>query len=229
MIGFGLLSGGLGIVLSKFVSRVKAFNVTAITLYVMPTVLFVVAMGSWIKDVTGIPIEILVLGMVEIIIGSVMFVAINLPILMRSLRHVLIKVRGLKGVAQISPSLISSHITRSTLTFAIFAIILTLNVIVATLIPTNLGTVSQKENESRGVDLSVFLSTPEAIIPGTSFSQQLFKIDDRITDVIGFKTFQPKDYTKFSALKKPFSQGFDASTDILPISLGEFKVGANQG
>ena len=223
MIGFGLLSGGLGIVLSKFISRVKAFDITAITLYVMPVVLFAVAMGNWITGVTGIPIEILVLGMVEIIIGSVMFVALNLPILMRSLRHILIKVRGLKGVGQISPSLISSHITRSTLTFAIFAIILTLNVIVATLIPTNLGTLAQKEEESRGVDLSVFLSKPEAIIPGTSFSQQLYKIDERITDVIGFKTFRPKDYTKFSALKEPLSPGFDPSTDILPISLGEFK------
>jgi hypothetical protein len=109
------------------------------------------------------------------------------------------------------------------LTFAIFAIILTLNVIVATLIPTNLGTLTQKEQESRGIDLSVFLSKPEAIIPGTSYSQQLYKLDGRITDVIGFKTFKPKDYTKFSALKDPLSPGFDASTDILPIGLGEFK------
>jgi len=223
MIGFGLLSGGLGIVLSKFINRVKAFNITAVTLYIMPSILFIVAMGNWIKGVTGIPIEILVLGMFEIIIGSVMFVALNLPILMRSLRHILIKVMGLKGVGQISPSLISSHITRSTLTFAIFAIILTLNVIVATLIPTNLGTLAQKEEETRGIDLSVFLSKPEAIIPGTSYSQELYKIDKRITDVIGFKTFQPKDYTKFTALKEPFSPGFDATTDILPISLSEFK------
>ena len=223
LIGFGLLSGGLGIVSSKFISRVKAFNITAITLYVMPSVLFVEAMGNWITSVTGFPIEILILGLVEIIIGSVMFVAFNLPILMRSLRHILTKVRGLKGVGQISPSLISSHTTRSTLTFAIFAIILTLNVIVAALIPTTLGTLAQKEEESRGVDLSVFLSKPEVIIPGTSFSQQLYKIDGRITDVIGFKTFQPKDYTKFSALKEPFSSGFDASTDILPMRLGELK------
>jgi ABC-type antimicrobial peptide transport system permease subunit len=223
MIGFGLLSGGAGIVLSKFISRVKAFNITAITLYVMPVVLFVFAMGNWITGVAGIPIEILVLGMGEIIIGSVMFVAFNLPILMRSLRYILIRIKGLKGVGQISPSLISSHITRSTLTFAIFAIILTLNVIVATLIPTNLGTLTQKEQESRGIDISVFLSKPEVIIPGTSFSQQLYKIDDRIVDVIGFKTFKPTDYTTFSALKDPTSSGFDARTDILPIGLGEFK------
>ena len=223
MIGFGTLSGGLGIVLSKYIKRSIAFNITAITLYIMPAILFIEAMGNWITDINGIPIEILIIGMIEIIIGSVTFVAINLPTLMRALRHMLIRIKGAKGVGQISPALISSHITRSTLTFAIFAIILTLNVLVATLIPTSLGTLSQTENETRGIDLSVFLNKPEAIINGTSFSEQLYKIDNRITDIIGFKTFHPKDFTKFSALNEPFSTDFDASTDILPIDLAEFK------
>ena len=191
MIGFGLLSGGIGLVLSKFISRVKAFNITAIALYIMPTILFAVAMGNWITDITGIPIEILIIGIIEILAGSILFVALNLPALMRGLRRVLIGIQGLRAVGQISPSLISSHVTRSTLTFAIFAIILTLNVVVATLIPTNLGTVTQSEEESRGIDLTVFLNKPEAIINGTSFSNELYKIDQRITDVIGFKTFKP--------------------------------------
>jgi ABC-type antimicrobial peptide transport system permease subunit len=223
LIGSGLLSGGLGIILSKYIKRTVSFNITAITLYLMPAILFVEAMGKWITDVSGIPIEILIVGMIEIIVGSVLFVAINLPIIMRALRHVLIRIKGAKGVGQISPTLISSHVTRSTLTFAIFAIILTLNVIVATLIPTSLGTIAQTERESRGIDLAVFLNKPETIINGTSFSQQLQKLDTRITDVIGFKTFQPKDFTKFSALSEPFSEEFDASTDILPINLAEIK------
>jgi ABC-type antimicrobial peptide transport system permease subunit len=224
MTGFGLLSGGIGLVLSKFISRVKAFNITAIALYIMPTILFAVALGNWITDIAGIPIEILIIGMIEILTGSILFVALNLPALMRGLRRVLIGIRGLRGVGQISPSLISSHITRSTLTFAIFAIILTLNVIVATLIPTNLGTVTQSEEESRGVDLTVFLNKPEAIINGTSFSSELYRIDQRITDVIGFKTFKPNmDYTKFTALEDPFSSEFDPSSDMLPVAIGEFK------
>jgi ABC-type antimicrobial peptide transport system permease subunit len=223
LIGSGLLAGGTGIILSKFIKRTKAFNITAITLYIMPAILFAIAMKDWITGVQGIPIEILVIGMMEIIIGSVMFVALNLPIMMRSLRRTLINIKGLKGVAQISPSLISSHVTRSTLTFAIFAIILTLNVVVATLIPTNLGTLSQQEQQSRGIDLSVFLNKPEAIINGTSYAQQLYTVDKHITDVIGFKTYQPKDYTKFTALSQPFSPEFDASKDILPIKLAEFK------
>ena len=224
MTGFGLLSGGIGLVLSKFVSRVKAFNITAVALCLMPTILFAVALGNWITEIAGIPIEILIIGIIELLAGSILFVALNLPALMRGLRRVLIGTRGLRGVGQISPSLISSHITRSTLTFAIFAIILTLNVIVATLIPTNLGTVTQSEEESRGIDLTVFLNKPEAIINGTTFSGELYKIDQRITDVIGFKTFKPNmDYTKFTALENPFSSEFDASSDILPVAIGEFK------
>ena len=224
MMGFGFFTGGLGLVLSRFMDRVKAFNITAITLWVFPSILFVVAMGNWVTDITGFSIEILILGIIEILIGSIMFVALNLPIIMRGLRNVLINIRGVKGVGQISPALISSHITRSTLTFAIFAIILTLNVLVATLIPTNLGAATQIEEDSKGVDFAIFLSKPEAIIAGTSFSDELYRIDDRITDVIGFKTFQPNlDFSKFIALEDPLSSEFDSSTDLLPIGTGEFK------
>jgi len=224
MMGFGLFAGGLGFVLSRFMDRVKAFNITAVTFWIIPSILFVVAMGNWVTDITGLSIEILILGIIEIIIGSILFVALNLPIVMRGLRNVLINIRGVKGVGQISSSLISSHITRSTLTFAIFAVILTLNVVVAALIPTSLGTVTQIEEDSRGVDFAVFLSKPEAIISGTSYSDELYKIDGRITDVIGFKTFQPnQDFTKFIALENPLSFEFDYRTDLLPIGTGEFK------
>jgi hypothetical protein len=220
-----LLSGGAGLVLSKFINRVKAFNLVAISLYTIPTILFVVAMGNWITDISRIPIEILILGMAEILSGSILFVAQSIyPSLMRGLRSVLINIQGLKGVGQISPSMISAHITRSTLTFAIFTIILTLNVIVATLIPTNLGTITQYETESRGVDLTVFLNKPEAIIIGTTYSKELYKIDQHITDVIGFKTFNPgTDFTKFTALRNPFSTEFEAGKDMLPVKIGEFK------
>jgi hypothetical protein len=204
--------------------RVKAFNIAAITLWAIPSILFVIAMGNWVTDITEFSIEILILGIAEILIGSILFIALNLPIVMRGLRNILINIRGVKGVAQISPSLISSHISRSTLTFAIFAIILTLNVVVATLIPTSLGTVTKIEEDSRGIDLAVKLSKPEAIISDTSYSNELAAIDNRITDVIGFKTFQPQqDFTKFIALKDPSSPEFDSRTDLLPIGTGEFK------
>jgi len=224
LIGAGLLSAGIGLMLSHFIDRVKAFNITAIALWTMPAILFVVAMGDWITDITGISVEILMIGVMEIIIGSVLFVALNLPIVMRALRQVIIKMKGVKGVAQISPALISSHKSRSTLTFAIFAVILTLNVLVATLIPTNLGTVAQTEDDSRGIDLFVALNKPEAVLNGTSYTQELYKIDPSITDVIGLRTYRSTtDYTKFTALKNPQSAAFNPSADLLPIGAAELR------
>ncbi|MCW4005707.1 MAG: FtsX-like permease family protein [Candidatus Bathyarchaeota archaeon] len=224
LIGSGLLFTGIGLVLSRFISATKAFNITALALWLMPTLLFVVAMGTWITDIIDISIEILMIGVMEIIVGSVLFVALNLPVVMKGLRRVLIKVRGLKGVGQISPALISSHKSRSTLTFAIFAVILTLNVLVATLIPTNLGTVTQSEEDSRGVDFFVSLNKPEALISGTSYASELYKLDSSLTDVIGLRTYySATDYTKFTVLVDPASPQYNPTSDMLPLKAVELR------
>ncbi|MCK5592923.1 ABC transporter permease, partial [Candidatus Bathyarchaeota archaeon] len=224
LIGAGLLFFGVGIILSHFIDRAKALSFTAVTLWATPFVLFVIAMGEWIPTSSGLAPDVLIIGMMEILIGSILFVALNLPIVMRALRRLLIKVRGVKGVAQIAPSLISSHITRSTLTFAIFAVILTLNVTVATLVPTNLSSVVQTEEDSRGVDLIVHLNKPEAISTGFAYTEELYKLDGHITDVIGFKTYRPTtDFQKFVALKDPYSPEFNSQTDMLPLGYGELR------
>jgi ABC-type antimicrobial peptide transport system permease subunit len=222
LVGTGLIAAGLGFTLSHFINRVKAFNVTAVVLWVMPAILFIVAMDLWIKDITGVSIQILIIGIIEIVVGSVLFVALNLPFLMRALRMLTIRIKGLQGVAQISPPLISSHKSRSTLTFAIFAIILTLNVLVATLIPTNLGTITQTEQDSRGIDIFISLNKPEQILNQTSYTQELYQIDPAITDVIGLRTYKPNtDYTKFTALSNPSSPTFNPSTQLLPLKICE--------
>jgi len=224
LIGAGLLFSGVGIILSRFIDRTKALIFTAVTIWATPFVLFVFAMGEWIPTISGLAADILIIGIMEILIGSVLFVALNLPIVMRALRRLLIRIRGVKGVAQIAPSLISSHITRSTLTFAIFAVVLTLNVTVATLVPTSLSSVVQTEEDSRGVDLIVHLNKPEAISTGISYMEELYKLDVHITDVIGFKTYRPTtDFQKFVTLKDPYSPEFNAQTDMLPLGYGELR------
>jgi ABC-type antimicrobial peptide transport system permease subunit len=224
LIGAGLLFSGVGIILSRFIDRAKALIFTAVTLWAAPFVLFVIAMGEWIPNISGLAPDILMIGIMEILIGSILFVAINLPIVMRTLRRLLLKIGRAKGVAQIAPSLISSHITRSTLTFAIFAVVLTLNVTVATLVPTNLSSVVQTEEDSRGIDLIVHINKPEAISTGISYTEELYKLDGHITDIIGFKTYRPKmDFQKFVALKDPYSSEFNSQTDLLPLGYGELR------
>jgi ABC-type antimicrobial peptide transport system permease subunit len=230
LIGTGLLFSGVGMVLSRFISRVKALNFTAIVIWAIPVFLFVVAMGEWIPDISGLAPDILMIGVMEMVVGSVLFISVNLPPFMNALRRFLVKVKGLKGVGQIAPALISSHKARSTLTFAIFAVILTLNVMVATLVPTNLSSVIETEQDSRGVDLSVFLNKPEAQLANTSYAEELYKIDSHITDVISFKTYSTTtDYLKFVAVNNPHSPDFDYQTSLLPIGYGEITAGQIRG
>ena len=222
LVGAGLLFPGLGIVLSRFISRVKALNITATAIWAMPVILFVVAMGEWIPDISGLATDILIIGVMEIVVGSVLLVSVNLPPVMNALRNLLVKIRGLKGVGQIAPALISSHKARSTLTFAIFAVILTLNVTVATLVPTNLSSVIEAEEDSRGIDLIVFLNKPEAHLVNTSYTEELYKLDSHIADVIAFKTYKPgTNYQKYVAVSDPYSPEFKFQTDLLPIGYGE--------
>jgi ABC-type antimicrobial peptide transport system permease subunit len=222
LIGSALLFSGLGVVLSRFISRVKALNITAIAIWAMPVILFVVAMGEWIPDISGLAPDILIIGVIEIVIGSVLLVSVNLPPVMNALRNLLVKIRGLKGVGQIAPALISSHKARSTLTFAIFAVILTLNVTVATLVPTNLSSVIETEENSRGIDLIVFLNKPEAQLVNTSYTEELYNLDSHIADVIAFKTYKPAtNYLKYVAVNNPYSKEFNVNTDLLPLGYGE--------
>ena len=224
LIGAGLLFSGIGLVLSRFISRTKALNFTAITIWAAPVFLFVIAMGEWIPDISGLAPDILIISVTEIMVGSVLFVSVSLPPLMRALRRFLVKIKGLKGVGQIAPALISSHKTRSTLTFAIFAVVLTLNVTVATLVPTNLSSIIETEQDSRGIDLIISLSKPEANITGLSYIEELYKIDNHITDVIGFKTYRstnPLDLSGYVALEDPRSSNFSAQNDLLPLGYGE--------
>ena len=230
LVGAGLLFSGVGIILSRVIDRAKALIFTAVGLWGTPFVLFAIAMGEWIPTISGLAPDILIAGIIEILVGSVLFVALNLPVVMRALRRLLIRLRGVRGVAQVAPSLISSHMTRSTLTFAIFAVVLTLNVTVATMVPTNLSSTVQAESDSRGIDLVVRLNKPEAIAAGVSYAEELYKLDDHITDVIGFKTYRPTmDFQRFVALKDPFSPEFSARTDLLPLGYGELRADQIRG
>ncbi|MHA2093082.1 MAG: FtsX-like permease family protein [Candidatus Hodarchaeales archaeon] len=227
LLGAGFLFSGLGIVLSRYISRTKAFNLTSIVLWGTPVFMFVVAMGNgWISDMSGSSLNILIIAIIEVVIGSVMLVGMNLPYVMRLLRSTLIKIRGVKGVAQVAPALISSHKTRSTLTFAIFAVVLTLNVTVASLVATNIdSTIGQSEEDSRGIDLYVQLSDPEHILPDTSYTELLYGLDSSIEDVIGMKTFTPSstDFVRYVATKNPFSTDFNPHEHLLPLTFGELR------
>lgn len=229
LLGAGFLFTGLGIILSRYIRRNIAFNITAFVLWATPVFMFLVAFSQrWITDMAGMSFDLLIIALIEVIIGSVMIVGLNLMPLMQFLRGTLIKISGIKGVAQIAPALVSSHAARATLTFAIFAVVLTLNVTVASLVATNISsTVGQSEEDSRGIDLYVTLSNPEVKLNTTSYTEELYKLDEHIIDVIGFKTFTPGliDIQNFVATKNPYdpTSGFNPYEHLLPLGYVELR------
>ena len=152
-----------------------------------------------------------------------MLIGLNLSPIMDTIRNILIRFNFSKGVAQVAPNLIKSHKTRSTLTFAIFAVILTLNVLIATMVATQTNSTIGKSNEdSRGVDLSITLSTPENTT--FSYSNLVKGLDNRITDVIPFRsciTCMSSNQPLSISTKDPTSKDWDPIKDSLPVQMIE--------
>lgn len=224
ILGLGLLASGLGIVLTRFINRVKALNITAITLWALPIYAYLVTL-KWVNlGGAGNTSEFLLITIIELIIGSVLLIGLDLGPIMDFIRNILIKFNFSKGVAQVAPNLIKSHKTRSTLTFAIFAVILTLNVLIATMVATQTNsTIGKANSDSRGVDISVSLSQPEN--PAYNYSnliQQLYP--NQITDVIPFRTCTlclPNNQPLLVATQNPNSKDFNPLKDYLPLQMVE--------
>ena len=188
--GLGLIFAGIGTSLTRFIDRVRAINITAIALWLLPITAYMWTL-QWVASSTNGPsgntTGFLLVSIIEIVIGSVLLIGLNLNIIMGALRAILIKFSLFKGVGQISPAMIKSHKTRSTLTFAIFAVVLTLNVTIASLVATQINSSIGKANEdSHGVDIAVSLSKPENTT--YSYTSLLKNVSTDITDVIPFRT-----------------------------------------
>jgi ABC-type antimicrobial peptide transport system permease subunit len=223
VLGLGVFLSGLSIVLTRFIDRIKALNIMAITLWGLPIYSYLVTL-KWVDANSGSSFSsFLLITIIEIVIGSVLFLGINLSPFMDVLRNFLIRFNVSKGIAQVAPNLIKSHKTRSTLTFAIFAVILTLNVTIATMVATqSQQTVGQANEDSRGVDLYVKLSEPE--VTTHSYKTLIQNLDSRITDVIPFRTCTQciKAGEPFIvSLRDPTSQNYNPNTDVLPMQIIE--------
>ncbi|MFX1513299.1 MAG: ABC transporter permease, partial [Promethearchaeota archaeon] len=226
LLATGILAIGFGIVLTRYSDPVKAGNVTGIILWSVPCFVYLEGL-SWIEVMVGNPTNMLLISVLELVAGSVILVGLNLPPVMNSLRYFLSRIPNFEGVSQIAPAMISSHKARSTLTFAIFGVILTLNVTIATMVATQSGTMIQDaEDDARGVDIVVNLDSPE--VADFSYAEELYRVDERIQDVIPFRS---RDYINIGGLdiislvylKDPYSPDFDINMDILPLRMVEAK------
>ncbi|MHA2370094.1 MAG: ABC transporter permease, partial [Candidatus Hodarchaeales archaeon] len=132
LLAIGFYSIGIGLVASRYVSKYKAWNIAGALLWISAISIYLVGF-DWIEKMEGSVTNLMMYSMIELVTGAILLVGLNLTPLMNGLRAIFRRIPNFEGVSQIAPAMISAHKTRSTLTFAIFGVILTLNVMIATM------------------------------------------------------------------------------------------------
>jgi ABC-type antimicrobial peptide transport system permease subunit len=226
LLAIGFYSIGIGLVASRYISNYKAWNIAGALLWISAISIYLVGF-DWIEKMEGSVTNLMMYSMIELVTGAILLVGLNLTPLMNGLRVIFRRIPNFEGVSQIAPAMISAHKTRSTLTFAIFGVILTLNVMIATMVATNNHTMlSNAENDARGVDMVVNLASPE--VAGFSYTNELYRLDSRITDVIPFRSRDfiftgIQDSLSLVYLEHPYSPEFDFTQDVWPLRMVEAK------
>jgi ABC-type antimicrobial peptide transport system permease subunit len=226
LLAIGFYSIGIGLVASRYVSKYKAWNIAGALLWISAISIYLVGF-DWIEKMEGSVTNLMMYSMIELVTGAILLVGLNLTPLMNGLRAIFRRIPNFEGVSQIAPAMISAHKTRSTLTFAIFGVILTLNVMIATMVATNNHTMlSNAENDARDVDMVVNLATPE--VANFSYTDELYNLDSRITDVIPFRSRDfinmfGQEFLSLVFMEDPLSPEFDFTEDVWPLRLVEVK------
>ena len=123
---------------------------------------------------------------VVLALGSIIVVGVNLSTVTNSLRNLLYKTRLRKGVSLISSKYMTSKSIRSTLTFGIFALVLTMNIFAGIYQSTfSYNTLESSEFYSGGATLFMDLDTPIANSSLFEVEKDLYDVDESITYVKG--------------------------------------------
>ncbi|MHA1992056.1 MAG: ABC transporter permease [Candidatus Hodarchaeales archaeon] len=143
---------GLSVLFSYFVPRVLALNVAGLLLVILPVFHILVVFGE-IEEGSGGTNYIL--GLIfSLIIGNIMLIGLNLSRVADAAQKIFNK--SYSAVAMLSFRQMASKPTRSTLTFAIFAVILTLIIFISSWSYSDrYGSAFQVEAQSGGSDILV--------------------------------------------------------------------------
>ncbi|MHA1551803.1 MAG: ABC transporter permease [Candidatus Heimdallarchaeaceae archaeon] len=126
---------------------------------------------------------------VVLALGSIIWVGVNLRTVTNFIRGIMYKTRLKKGVSLISSKYMTSKSMRSTLTFGIFALVLTMNIFAAIYQSTySYNTLESVEFYSGGAPIFLELDTPISNETLVNVEQDLYAIDEAITNVKGINS-----------------------------------------
>ncbi len=178
---FILIFVSVPLILSYFVvNKHLVMNFMALSLLALP-LFYIFVVFDWIEEGSGGTMAILGI-LLSLVIGSIVFIGLNLDFIADGAEAFTKYFKALAAIAQVAFRNMASNKTRSTLTFAIFASVLTLNVFMATWsYSQRYGFNEQMYDLSGGIDIAIVSQTP--IPDNTSFDQLVTSLDSRIEHV----------------------------------------------
>lgn len=185
---FGFIFG-MGFTLSRFVGPKIGFNSFALA-WMAAGILSVVLLNPYLTDI-GLAqdqnLYVFLIGMLGLVFGTIVFIAINLEWISNRFNDVFQKMKRMRSLGIISMRYVGKKKTRSALTFAIFGVILTMNVFLSVFTGSfTLGFDDFAEKEEGGVNIVAYsLSSVEP--PGNPFETIREADPDNIVAVSGVK------------------------------------------
>jgi len=179
LLSLGMTLAGAGMLLTLFINRKIALNISAIALWGLASFVLIIAMG-WIEE--GDPNQIMTILMFYSIMGATMLISVNYELLLRSIGRFLSIFPKLRGISQVTTRGMIGRKTRGVLVFSIFSIILTMNVmILSTAESIRIGLVEDFEWRTDGIDVVV-----DARLPLDGIQEKIESLDT-VTKVFGFR------------------------------------------
>lgn len=180
---------GLGFVFSRLIGARIAFNLFALS-WIATGLLSVLLLNPYLSRIEiseEMALYVFLIGMLAMVFGTIIFIALNLEWISNRFNDFFQKVKSLRSIGVISMRYVGKKKTRSALTFAIFGVILTTNVFLAVFTGSfTLGFDDFATNEEGGVDIIAY--TPFGSSNFTNDPIQMIKeTDPNIEEVISMK------------------------------------------
>ncbi len=221
----GFLFLGLGLILSQYVSRTKALNIISIG-YIGLSLFFFRKGIFWIIE-SGDATNLFILNFLMLVAGTVVLMGVNLDYLGAAIRILLSFTERTRAIGLVVTKVMTEKKLRSLLTFSIFAIILSLNVFVASWSESlERGSIDEWRYYAGGMDIVVDLDIP--VLPSVmDYSELVASVDSSINDVTGLRhttsvlgLVPPETQSQFSLL--PIST-YEVNASTLKNPDGSFK------
>ena len=216
LLGFGLTLAGLGLLLTRAISRKIALNITGVSLFSLGTFFFVWAIGKGKGD-GGNLFGFLLLYM---IVGSSIVVSVNYDRILNLVGKIFTLGYGNHAITQVTVNQMKGKKNRGVMVYTILTVILLLTIFIASAAQTQrVSIVNAYDGYSDGVDILV--ATDNAF-SGTA--DRIRSLNDRvhdqsighIKDVFGFRRTNLPIY-----LVSPLDDNFDISTDMVSLTVSE--------